>query len=275
MISLIKLLKNSFLYVILFAFAVIGCKKEPERKDYIARVNDSYLTSKDLADFDSLFNKGFSKHEIIKRWINKELLYQEAVKAGVTNRDDFKRIINNSREELAAAMLLTDYLAENIKSPSEKELVEYYEKHRKEFEADDNIYVYNYVEFKNENAAIKFRDKVVETNWEKAIGTVSEVKSLVNHFESKALSVREIYPRKLLNQIEELNSGEVSIIIPEKDSKYMLVQMKESYRRGTVPPFEITKSQVEERYSSEIREKIISEYIDKLYSNYEIEIKEK
>ncbi len=132
--SLNKLLRNSFYFLFTSAIIFIGCSKEPEKKEYVARVNDSYLIEEELNDFDSLFNGSFSRAEIINKWVEKELLFQEAIKQGLTDEEDFKRIINNSRRELASSLLINKYLSETIKKPSNTQLQEFYDKHKNEFQ---------------------------------------------------------------------------------------------------------------------------------------------
>src|SRR3989304_6509493 len=136
MISLNKLLGNSFFLTALIGIFFFGCNKEPETKKYIARVNDAYLTEEDISELDSLFGRGFSRNEVIKKWIEKELLYQEAMKTGIADNDDFNRIINNSRRELASSMLLNSHLENNLKKPDDSQLHEFYNIHNSEFKTE-------------------------------------------------------------------------------------------------------------------------------------------
>lgn len=275
MISLNKLLRNSFFLTALIALFFIGCEKEPEVKKYIARVNDAYLTEEDISELDSLFERGFSRNELIKKWIEKELLYQEALKAGITDNDEFNRIINNSRRELASSMLLNSYLENNLKKPNNSELQEFYNSHISEFKIEDNIFVFNSASFNNENAAIKFRTKLIETDWENVIENYADDKSLIEYKTSSALSKTEIYPVKFLNIMEELNPGEVSIVIEENTNKYSIINLLQIFRRGNNPPFEIIRDEVEARYIADKRERIFNKFIEELYLNNEIEIEEK
>lgn len=275
MISLNKLLRNSFFLTWLIVVFFFGCNKEPETKKYVARVNDAYLTEEDISELDSLFERGFSRSELIKRWIEKELLYQEAMKTGIADEDNFNRIINNSRRDLASSMLLNAHLETNLKKPNNIQLQEFYNAHKSEFKTEDNIYVFNSVSFNNENAAIKFRNKLIETSWETVIENYLEDKSLIEYATSNALSNTEIYPIQLLNLIEMLNPGEVSIVVEENADKYSVVQLLQIFRKGSNPPFEIIHDEVEARYVADKRAQIFNEYVEELYSNNEIEIKEK
>ncbi len=89
------------------------------------------------------------------------------------------------------------------------------------------------------------------------------------------LSKAEIYPIRLLNLVEELNPGEVSIVLEENNSKYSIVQLLHNFSEGTIPPMELIADQVEARYIAGKREEILSEYLKALYANNKIEIKEK
>jgi PPIC-type PPIASE domain len=275
MISLNKLLRNSFFLSVLITIYFLGCSKEPETKKYIARVNNAYLTEEDVSELDSLFEQGFSRNELIKKWIEKELLYQEAMKKGIADNEDFNRIINNSRRELASSMLLNSYLETNLKKPSISQLQEFFDVHKSEFKTEENVYIFNSASFSNENVAIKFRTKLIETSWEKAIENYSEDKSLIEFKTSNALAEAEIYPIQRLSLIDVLNPGEVSIVLEENAAEYSVIQLLQIFRKGNNPPFEIIRNEVEARYIADKREQIFNEYIEELYSNNEIEIKEK
>ena len=275
MISLSKLLRIRIFLYVLIAIIFLGCNKEPEKKKYVARVNDTYLTEEDLNELDSLFQDSSPRSEIIKRWVNKELLYQEAISKGITDNDEFNRIINNSRRELASSMLLNKHLDDNLKKPSNVELQGFYDQHKNEFKTDENIYVFNSASFKNENSAIRFRTKLVETNWEEVIDNYAEDTLMISHRSGDGLSETEIYPIQLLNLIKELNPGEVSIVLEENSAKYSVIQLVQSFKKGAVPPLELVEDEVMARFISEKREEIFNKYLEELYSNNEIEIKEK
>lgn len=275
MISLNRLLRISFALAFLLVIIFLGCSEQPEKKNYLARVNDSYLYEEDLNNLDSLLKNSFSRNELIKRWVDKELLYQQAEKVGITDEEEFSRIINNSRRELASSVLINNYLAENLMKPNNTELKEFYDGHKNEFKAGENIYVFNSSSFASENAAVKFRTKVVETNWEKAVESLSDDNSLIEKPNRNVLSKAEIYPVQLLKLIQELNPGEVSIVLEENSSKYSIVQLIQIFREGAIPPLEIVADEVEARYVSEKREEVFNEYLKKLYSDNQIEIKEK
>ncbi len=95
------------IFLFLLAAALIGCGKESRRTDYVARVNNSYLTEQDIEKIiSSTPGKNFYRNEIIRNWIDREVLYQKAVDEGITRQEEYKLIIEDSKKELAASMLL-------------------------------------------------------------------------------------------------------------------------------------------------------------------------
>ena len=111
---------NKTLTKILFLFGVLvfaACSKEQKKDDFVARVNDSYLTREDFASLVDTANlNSAQKEQLIKDWIYQEILFQAAEKEGITNREDYLKIVNKSSNELAAAMLIDDYVStEEIK----------------------------------------------------------------------------------------------------------------------------------------------------------------
>jgi hypothetical protein len=273
--SLTKLLKNNLSFHILIALIFFGCNKQPETKKYVARVNDAYLTEEDVADLDSLFEHGISKNELIKKWIEKELLFQEAVKTGITDGEEFNKIVNSSRRELASSMLLAKHLENKLKQPNSIELRDFFDKHENEFRTAERVFVFNSASFSDENTAIRFRTKLIEANWEDVIEDYSDNKSLITFQSNGTHSMTEIYPVKILNLIEALNPGEVSIVFEENPEKYTVIQLIQDFDKGTIPPLEVVKDEVAARYISEKGEEISNEYLEELQSKSEIEIKVK
>ncbi len=65
----------------LAAVIYTGCGRQNPPKKYVAKVNDSYLTKDELLNLADT-SKGIKqyKSEIIRDWINREVLYKEALK---------------------------------------------------------------------------------------------------------------------------------------------------------------------------------------------------
>jgi hypothetical protein len=254
--------------------SITACSKQKQKDDYIARVNESYLTREEFASLvDTSKLNSFQKEQIIKNWIYNELLFQEAVRDGIVKNDDFKKILKNSERQLANAMFLKDLSDSEEIDFSDQDLIEYYENNNNYFRASTNSYLINRAYFKDEDRAIRFRELALATDWDKSIDLFIEDSSFHRYEKLKLIEEIQIYPLQLSRIIGDLNTKEISIVITEKPGYYSIVQILEKYTKETILPFESTKDLVTKRFIAEKKTEIIENYLKELYSKNEIEIK--
>ena len=265
--------KNKFITFLLVAAFLAGCGKEKKHPEYVARVGNSYLTKVQLANMiDTTRNKLF-KSEIIRNWINRELLFKEAQKQGILKKEKFKRLLEDSKKELAAALLVKEHYANDKISYEPKDVEEYFEMHKNDFKLFYDSFLVNIIEFNNEDKAVQFRSTVLESDWNKALNVFTGDTSIISEKSGVLLYDYEINPSALLNLVKELNPHEVSIVFDTKHNDYTLVQVLNNFAKGTIPPFEVIKSKVKERFLAEKKENEYRAYLKDLYSNYDIEVK--
>jgi hypothetical protein len=262
---------------IVFLFGVLAfgaCSEEEKKDDFVARVNESYLTREDFASLVDTTNLNSAQREqVIKNWIYQEILFQAANKEGITEREDYLSIINKSSDELAAAMLISDYLSNEEIKYSDDDLINYYESEKKYFQLSAESYLLNKVTFNSEDKAIKFRALALDSDWKKAISVFISDSSMIKNVESNLIEENNIYPAQLSRIIKDFYPEEISIVIAEKPGYYSIVQLLSKYGKQSVPPFEILKSKVENRFRAEKKKLLVEEYLKDLYSQNEIEIK--
>ena len=256
-------------------FFFYGCGRENRRPDFVARVNNSYLTKEDLSKMvDTNSTSNFYKNEIIRNWINKEVMYQEALKKGILKESEFNRLIEDSKRELAASMLMQKYYEDEKVTYEPEELEEYYNQHQEEFKRFYDSFLLNRAVFNDEDKAIRFRTMVQESNWEKALNVLKNDSSVINTGTNELLYDYEIHPASLLRIVSGLNPGEVSIVINiESEKSYYVVQEIQKFVKGSIPPFQLIKPFVEKRFIAQKKEDLMKSYIKELYSNNEIEIR--
>ena len=254
--------------------AIAACSKEQKKDDFVARVNDSYLTREDFASLADTSNlNSAQKEQLIKKWIYQEVLFQEAAKEGITKDKDYLNIIKKSSYELAAAMLIEKYESSEEINYSDDDLINYYESDKNYFRLNSDSYQLNKVSFSSEDKAIKFRRFALDSDWKKALNVFVSDSSLIKNAESVFVEENNIYPAQLSRIIKDFYPDEISIVIAEKPGYYSIVQLLNKYNRQSVPPFEIIKSKVEKRFTAEKKKLLVEEYLKDLYSQNEIEIK--
>lgn len=265
---------NKIACLIIIAAAFAGCGKEKPRKNFVARVNNSYLTEEQLAKMiNSKSASDLYRSEVIRNWINRELLYQTAKSEGVLKSGDYKKIISRTEKELAASMLVQKYYNKEKTIYDPKYVIEYYKKHQNEFKRFYDSYLINMINFTNEDKAIQFRNTVLESDWERALNVFKGDSSVYSLSNNDLYYDYEIHPASLSRIVSSLNPGEVSIVITNEPGHYIVVQEIQKYEAGSVPPFEVIKQQVALRYEADRKNILIKKYINELYSKNDIEVR--
>ncbi len=259
--------------IILAAIVSFNCSKENPPKNYVAKVNNSYLTGKELSDILKSTGKKKYRNEVIRNWVTNQVLYQEAEKQGITDKDEFKKIINESRLELAGSMLIQRLYNKEKINYDTLDVQSYFEDHKNEFKLLGNSYYLNLVEFGTEDKAVQFRTLALENGWKAALEYFENEPSMIKNNYQSLFEEQEIYPVSLLRVIKELYPKEISIVIAEETGDYAVVQLINNFIKGTVPPFEAVKARVLKRFIEKRKEDMMNNYLQSLIDKYEIEIK--
>jgi hypothetical protein len=259
----------------LLAAAVIGCGEETRRTDYIARVNDSYLTEQDLEKIiSSTPGRNFYRNEIIRNWINREVLLQKAVEEGILKDPEYKRILEDSRKELAASMMLEQIYQKIEVNTEDNELNEYFNMHKEEFRLTEDYFLINKAVFRSEDFAANFRNLLMESNWETAVEDFNESNTLEQKKTSLFIAESELHPVALLRIAKELYPGEISIVINGAPDQFEIIQMLEKYPGGTIPPQAVINENIKQRVIKQKKDEQVKNYIRELYSDSQIEIRQ-
>ncbi len=265
---------NNIACLIVLTAAISGCGKRSQHVDFAARVNNTYLTKQQLAEMiDTARASNFYRSEVIRNWINRELLYQAAKDKGILKDEEFKVLLDKAQKELAASLLVQKYYDDEKTNYNTKDLEDYYNQHQIEFKRFYDSYLVNIIDFTNEDKAIQFRNTVLESDWEKALNVFKGDSSLYNVTSGKLYYDYEIHPAALSRIVTALNPGELSIVITDEPGHFVVVQEILKFDSGSVPPFDIVKRQVAIRYEAERKNTIIRNYIKELYSKNDIEVR--
>lgn len=260
--------------ILIASIVLFGCGREKVKKDFVARVNNTYLTKEQL----SLLMVGYSgnnfyKEEVIRNWINQELLYQEAIKNGILKESGFNSLLENSKKELAISLYLEKYYNDEKPSYDSKEVENYYSQHQNEFPFFYNTYYLNIADFNDENKAIKFRSLLFNSDWEKALSVFKDDSSINNVRNKVLLNDFQLQPVSIQRVVSQLNQQEVSIVLNYRPGHYIVVQKLQTFDKGIVPPYNVIKSEVEKRFLAKMKSDFLQSYIKNIYTNNDIEVK--
>ncbi len=267
-----NLIKN----VVLFLFAasfLSGCSNKKEQKNFVAKVNNVYLTGDQLEGMIQAGNHKHYKSEIIRSWVIHELLFQQAKKEGILNEISYKRIIENSKKELAGALLVQKVFDKQKIPYVNRDIEDYYSLHKNEFELSYKSYLINRIDFNNENNAVQFRNIVLENDWVKALDVFVGDTSIIQSSAKKLLYDYELSPPELYKVIKELNPGDISIVLHYRRNDFTIVQLLKEFDKGTIPSLNLIRERVVKRFIADKKNILLKNYIDNLYSKYDIEVK--
>jgi hypothetical protein len=259
--------------MLIAASILTGCGKEQPKTEYVARVNDAYLTEEELSSLiDTTMVKTLHKSEVIRNWVNREILFQKAKNEGILQKNDYQRLVKNSGKELAGVLLLDSYISSVTINFEQRDLINYFEEKSNDFKIADNSYLLNIVHFSNEDRAVEFRSLVLDSDWQKAINVFYEDSAIISNKNKVLLKEQNVSSIKVLRVVKRMHPLEISIVISEREGYYTVVQVLQKYLKGSVPSYNVIKQDVEKRYLEEKRKELLENYIKDLYSENEIEV---
>ncbi len=264
---------NKISLMLIAASILTGCVKEQPKTEYVARVNDAYLTKKELASLiDTTMVTTLHKSEVIRNWINREILFQKAKNEGILQQDDYRRLTKNSGKELAGALLLDSYISSVTINFEQRDLINYFQANSNDFKLPDKSYLLNIIHFGNEDRAVEFRSLVLDSDWQKAMNIFYGDSAIISTESKLLLKEQDVYSIKILRVVKRLHPLEISIVISESEGYYTVVQVLQKYLKGSLPSFDVIKKDVEKRYLAVKRKELMENYIKDLYSKNEIEV---
>ena len=259
--------------LIISIFLFYGSQEKKVQEKYAAKVNNAYLYESELKSIlDSSNVQNLTKNEIIRNWVTDELLYQEAVKEGITEQREYIKLIKNSEKKFAGSLLLKRVLARDKLNVKEDKLENFYFAHKDDFKLFDNATLLNKISFNDEDKAILFRNTVIKSDWDKAVRIFINDSTVIDNKTNLLLYDYQIQPKLLLRVVKGLNKNEVSLVLHYKENLFNVVQVKEKFKKGSIPPFLLIKEKVSEMYLAQRQRSLIKNYIDNIRLNNEIEI---
>lgn len=269
-----NLYKKEILLIIIFAAVLTACKEKKETKEYSARVEKEYLFNQAI---DSVLTtekyRNFYKDEYINQWVHNQLLYNEAVKEGIPEDPEYKKLIEDIKKEAVIAVYLNKLNEEFDLSYTEDELKDYYNDNLEEFRCGDDAYVINEIDFVSQEKALQFRATIFETGWDNALKVFKGDPTIRKSVSRKFLFANEIQPFAVYRAVANMQNNDISILIETEPGVLTIVQLVKSFLKDSVPEYEFVGSLVKERFLMKKRKILIDQLVEKLYSKYDIEIK--
>jgi len=266
--------------VLCLALTVCGCSEQKESQEtgerIYATVNDKHLTESMLrslvpSEFYDKLTANYRK-EIIREWVNKELMYQEALEREFEKDKRISLILDRSKRDLLTTELLERTLSE-MPPPTDEILRKYYEENSDMFILQGDEFEIRYSLFDTMKDAQAFYSKVkkgasfsdlakteskdLSAKTGGILGTINEQSVEPSVWNETVSLHKRLGLRKISNPFSVIDG--FSIVIIDK-----------RYKMGSVWPFETVRYQVSDLYLIDVRESVKEKLLRQLTNNAEI-----
>lgn len=263
---------------LILTLALISCsKKGAEQKGpFLAKVGSATITQ---ADYDrefnalpeyaqQLFSDEQGKEKFLSEIINKEMLYQEAIKKGLDKTPDF----NKKLEEFRKLTLVTELFEKEIMASakiSDQEVKDYYDKHKEEFVPTTQIKA-SHILLKTEDEAKKVLARLQKGE---KFGDIAKAVSIDTGSAKNGGDLGYFSKGQMVPEFEKaaasLNVGEISV--PVKTQFGFHIIKVTDMKKGAPIEFENIREMLSQRLSGEKQKEAFDKYMEGLKKNYKVE----
>lgn len=267
-----------FLWGLTLGLLISGCEKRETKKEYLARVGDSYLTKEEMTAVEdsTLLSSDARIRDYAARWINNELLYQEARRRGIENSETVQRHATEARKQLTIQAFLQKELYQDTLHIPEDSIRTYFESHPEEFLMREDVVKVNLIAFTSREKANAIRAKIVSgTRWESAVQTVvndtSSQSFLISRVDGKYYTQGTLYPPELWRVATNLAPREISFPVRTQEG-FFLIQLLAIFRQGAHAQLDMVRDEIHQRLIIEQRRQRYAELLARLRSQHEVEV---
>ena len=264
-----KILTSLCLLTVVFT----GTSVATENNDVIATVNGENITAETFRLYGQKRigvapGKGFpeaKRKELVEELVNRELIYQDAVKQGLDKDKNVQLQIQEQIHNLLTRARINKLLAEN--PPSEKMLKDIYQKQI--VEPASREYHARHILLKDHDAA---NAVILELNKGADFAKLAKEKS-TGPSATEGGDLGWFSPNQMVKSfadaVEKLKPGEYTKRPVQTRFGWHVIKLEEA-RKVEPPPFESVKAQV----MKVAQNKIINDYLEKLKSQAKIDLKQ-
>jgi parvulin-like peptidyl-prolyl isomerase len=236
-----------------------GCKKEPEKAVVLAQVGNSTLTLDELREsFPPEYEQLIRREQyldFIKRWMDDEAVYQQAIKAKL--EDD--TLVGRKLEKIRRKMLIEEFLArENateVFEPDEIAMNQYYEMHKEEFRRKVPEIKYAQIRVQTAKQASELRYKANRADF-LALAGANSLDPVPEAYSSIAFKKQSEFPACLSQEISQAGIGAVTLPVACPDGFY-LIKVIERQEAGSLIPLAEAKEEIGGILAMERKDKLM------------------
>ncbi len=230
---------------LLVVLVLLGCQQQQNKEQILARVGDAVLTVSHARSAIDTSVLPYEKQvrQYVSTWVTQEMLYQEAVRQGMDQRDRVQQRLLEMRKQLTIQEFLQAVLYRGADSVTGNDVQRYFDDHLNEFSVREDMMKINLIGFTAREHANSFASRVTRgANWNDAVD-VSRNDSLagpaiISFATGRYYTQRTMLYPELWKVAQTLREQDVSFPV-RTASGYFVIQLLASARSGSVPVFDM------------------------------------
>ena len=265
---MLTIVKFKILFVFLTAFSF--CNNSNEPVDYIARVNDVYLTTNYIRNiYPDMDSDNFASDDYLKSitssWVKNEILYQQAERYHFDKEESIQYKIENYKKQLIIDSYVHFLLQTNI-DVSENEIRNFYFQNRSSFLRDVDEAKVSHLILENFDESNRIKNVLRSRNRR-------EIDQLFNNYNFETKVVRRGESIKELDKtIFESPQRTVLGPIPS-DYGYHIIDVLSRSKAGSIRSIDDVRNEILQKLTQSKIQDYYNAYIDSLFSITDYEIK--
>ena len=267
---------------LLVALVLSGCEKATRPSSgpdaMVARVNDRILTMGDMTvEIQTAMlpvATSQMKQEWTQKWIQSELLYQEALRLELDRDRKTARELQRMQRDYLANILLERVLSQDSLTVTDAEIALYYEEQKEEFIRQEPELRLSVIVLQNENAAREVWRSLVRgrADFDEMARTRSEdVASAQQGGDLGFLKRGDISDAGFRDLVFSMGVGKLSRPV-STESGYCIIQVTDSHEVGSVRDLDKVKGEIMNRVLEDRRRNMIKQLVDGLRQKAEVEV---
>jgi len=266
-----------------------GCDKIPENWQFwnngsgkgkkpsgtvIARVGDAVLTLEELEASIPQEYSGIITQEqniaYVRRWINTELLYQEALRLKVDHNPEIIARFERMKKDLLSAEIINRGAAEGGAEISEQAIREYYESNREQFVRESAVARYEDIVVSDINHAWEIRRTVTHDTFRDVAKAASSVQFVGDLNGAAPFVALETVPPVVRNAIAA--AAVPSITGPYRSEEgFHILRLINKFDKGTIATLEEVREEISARLSNQAQNEETERMISDIMSRADVE----
>ncbi len=259
----------NYFVISIIALVTVGCfGRNRDSSAAVAKVGDEILTERDLSTImlDDINSRGSSeaRWSAAERWVNRELLYREALRRGVDADPKVARQLKTAEREILINALIQTFYVDEL-TVAEDEIVQYYEEHRALFRrAETSIHVRQIVlDNSTEARAVERQLRRSPGDFEEIARRQSSDPSAADGGDLGYVTASTVYNQEIWQALLRLNDGEISRSI-STDFGWHILKKIESRPEGSFKSLDEVRLEIINRIRATKRWTITTELVERL-----------